>query len=426
MTIFLSTLKVSKARLENFRFIASFAQNKENRSLTVHFKDDTSGIYPYVWLRDCSLEPHTYSIAPAMKARIHHMRDFDIDVEPVSIALDAKSSSIKILWPNNLESRYPVGWLKARNLDNRNVRELRRRFYLTDVRTWNAEEIKTRLKKFDHGDVMIDDKALHDFLTAVCVDGIALIKNSPKNNLNAVAELGDRIGLIHQTHFGKVFEVITKADASNMAYASGGELPYHTDFPSLSQPPELQMLHVIKSAQEGGFSKFVDGFRIAELLKKEKPEVFEILTKTTIEYIEEGFDVHDRDGKIHKFDFDMAARHKVLRLDDDGRVIKVQFGNAMRSWFFDVTPEQIPAIYNALKTFTSYCYDPANQFIFKMDDGDTVLWANTRILHARSAYKNSPGRERSLIGCYFMWDIIKSKVRLLRDQLQLPNNQMSV
>jgi alpha-ketoglutarate-dependent taurine dioxygenase len=127
-------------------------------------------------------------------------------------------------------------------------------------------------------------------------------------------------------------------------------------------------------------------------------------------------------------------------LDDDGRVIKVQFGNAMRSWFFDVTPEQIPAIYNALKTFTSYCYDPANQFIFKMEDGkfsnhffvhrlilgDTVLWANTRILHARSAYKNSPGRERSLIGCYFMWDIIKSKVRLLRDQLQLPNNQMSV
>lgn len=54
--------------------------------------------------------------------------------------------------------RYPVDWLKARNLDDRNVRELRRRFYLTDVRTWNAEEIKTRLKKFDHGDVMIDDK----------------------------------------------------------------------------------------------------------------------------------------------------------------------------------------------------------------------------------------------------------------------------
>lgn len=112
----------------------------------------------------------------------------------------------------------------------------------------------------------------------------------------------------------------------------------------------------------------------------------------------------------------------------------------MRSWFFDIEPEKIPIIYQSLKVFTEYCYKPENQLILKLENGkkkvksfkkskflgDTVLWANTRLLHARSAYRNSPGRERSLMGCYFMWDIIKSKVRLLRDRLQHPENQNSI
>ena len=87
-------------------------------------------------------------------------------------------------------------------------------------------------------------QALHDFLQAVCEDGIALLVNGPKYNKNVVDEIGGRIGLIHQTHFGKVFEVTTKMEASNMAYASGDELPYHTDFPSLTQPPEVSLMAV--------------------------------------------------------------------------------------------------------------------------------------------------------------------------------------
>lgn len=98
-----------------------------------------------------------------------------------------------------------------------------------------------------------------------------------------------------------------------MAYAKSHELPYHTDFPSLSQPPELQMLYMYHKAPEGGLSMFVDGFYIAELLRQKHPDAFKILTETPVEFIEEGYDIHERNGKNFKFIFDMASRHRTIK-----------------------------------------------------------------------------------------------------------------
>ncbi|ETN82053.1 hypothetical protein NECAME_08206 [Necator americanus] len=47
-----------------------------------------------------------------------------------------------------------------------------------------------------------DSKTLHDFLEAVCMDGIAVIKNGPIGTRLVVPNIGERIGLIHSTHFG--------------------------------------------------------------------------------------------------------------------------------------------------------------------------------------------------------------------------------
>uniref|UniRef100_A0A914QA59 TauD/TfdA-like domain-containing protein n=1 Tax=Panagrolaimus davidi TaxID=227884 RepID=A0A914QA59_9BILA len=209
---------------------------------------------------------------------------------------------------------YPASWLKSRNLSSSTVKSHRKNVYLSHGKLWNKKEIEQRLQKFDHSKVMNDDKALHDFLYAVCCDGIAVLKNGPIKDKETVTKIGDRIGLIHQTHFGKTFEVTTKVEASNMAYAHGGELPYHTDFPSLSQPPELQMLYMFQKApNNGGLSMFVDGFYIAELMREKYSDAFKILSETPIEFIEEGYDIHERDGKNFKFIFDMASKHRTIK-----------------------------------------------------------------------------------------------------------------
>ncbi|KAK5985745.1 hypothetical protein GCK32_021415, partial [Trichostrongylus colubriformis] len=78
---------------------------------------------------------------------------------------------------------------------------MRQKVYLFPEKTWGKEEIERRLQKFDYVDVMADDKTLHDFLEAVCLDGIAVIKNGPIARRKAVPEIGERIGQIHNTHF---------------------------------------------------------------------------------------------------------------------------------------------------------------------------------------------------------------------------------
>ncbi|VDL69196.1 unnamed protein product, partial [Nippostrongylus brasiliensis] len=55
-------------------------------------------------------------------------------------------------------------------------------------------------------------------------------------------------------------------------------------------------------------------------------------------------------------------------IDENGRVIKIQFGNAMRSWFYDCDPEEIQTIYRALKTFTDYCYQERNVLKFPLEN----------------------------------------------------------
>lgn len=45
----------------------------------------------------------------------------------------------------------------------------------------------------------------------------------------------------------------------------------------------LEAFHVIKKADVGGESVFMDGFHCANLLKEQNPRAFEILTKTDVQ-----------------------------------------------------------------------------------------------------------------------------------------------
>ncbi|GMR36982.1 hypothetical protein PMAYCL1PPCAC_07177 [Pristionchus mayeri] len=397
---------------------------RHGRLLRVEWDDGERGDFPMVWMRDSSPDAHTYSLSPAMSARNLHMNTFDVEVEPLSFSI-SKDNELHVEWPGNVTSKFSSEWLQLRNPSSESAAERRRRWYLFPSETWGREEINQRLATFNYNDVIADDKTLYDFLESVCLDGIAVVKNGPRGERGAVEKIGERIGFIQRTHFGNVFEVCTKPDASNMAYAVPSTLPFHTDFPSLSDPPQLQMLHMLIKAKEGGNSLFVDGFHVANQLRVERPEVFSILSSMSCEFIEEGFDVHDINGETIKFPFNMAARHTTIKTDSSGRVVRVQFGNAMRSWFYDCEPDKIQELYRALKVFTDYCYQERNLLKITLQEGDTVLWANTRLLHTRDGYVEDGDKRRTLTGCYFAWDIVKSRVRSLSRKLSLPSAQPS-
>ncbi|GMS84649.1 hypothetical protein PENTCL1PPCAC_6824 [Pristionchus entomophagus] len=399
---------------------------RHDRILTVKWDDGCTGDFPLVWMRDSSPDALTYSLSPAMSARNLHMNSFDVEVEPLSFSISPQDNELHIEWPGKVTSKFSSEWLQLRNPSSESAAERRRKWYLFPSETWGKEEIEKRLGRFNYNDVISDDKTLHDFLEKVCLDGIAVITNGPKGEKGAVEKIGERIGFIQRTHFGNVFQVCTKQNASNMAYALPSTLPFHTDFPSLSDPPQLQMLHMYIKAKEGGKSLFVDGFHVANQLRLERPDIFSILSTMTCEFIEEGYDIHDGpNGETINFPFNMAARHTTIKVDESGRIVRVQFGNAMRSWFYDCDPNKIQELYRALKVFTHYVYQERNLLKITLQEGDTVLWANTRLLHTRDGYVEDGERRRTLTGCYFAWDIVKSRVRQLSRKLSLPSSQPS-
>nr|CAD2160209.1 unnamed protein product [Meloidogyne enterolobii] len=408
----------------------------EQRAIKAIFKDGSQRLFPYVWLRDCSLDDKTYVISDAMKGRIHTMRDFDVNVVPLSFRLNSNVLIVK--WPRNVTSCYKQRWLRTHCPGSKEVIEKRRQIYLGRecIRLWeDGGPTSKNHFQFSHQSFLEDDKVLHDFLKSVCVDGIGVLRGQeygPNLRTEVFSSIIRRIGMVQPTHFG--FLKLSKSALNTMQVTWRMQtlencLPHRLSISTRS--PQLQLLHMCKQSEcGGGKSMFVDGFAIAKEMSLKYPKEYQILCDYPLEFIEEGFDVHNVKGfqdKEERIDFSMVARHKTFKTDESG-LIQVQFGNVMRSWFLDMAandPLLVQNIYSSLKLFTELCYLPENQLIFSLNSGDTVLWANTRILHARSAYNliGIPERERHLLGCYYSWDTIKSKVRLIRRKLKLDEDQ---
>ena len=66
-----------------------------------------------------------------------------------------------------------------------------------------------------------------------------------------VAEVGDRIGIVRTTNYGRLFDVISKPDPNNLAYTALA-LGVHTDNPYRDPTPGYQLLHCLVAEAPGG------------------------------------------------------------------------------------------------------------------------------------------------------------------------------
>jgi len=65
------------------------------------------------------------------------------------------------------------------------------------------------------------------------------------------------------------------------------------DDDGVSHPPQVQFLHCVEQAQQGGQSTVVDGFRAAEVLRAEDPRAFRTLTSLRADFTDRGADYCD-------------------------------------------------------------------------------------------------------------------------------------
>ena len=216
----------------------------------------------------------------------------------------------------------------------------------------------------------------------------------------ALFSVVDLFGYVRETNYGRLFEVRTEINPTNLAFTGLG-LQAHTDNPYRDPQPTLQVLYCLESSAAGGDSMVVDGFAAARRLQAEDPGAFDVLSRHCARFEYAG------EAGVR-----LQARRPLIELAPDGELIGVRFNNRSLAAVTDVPFDAMEDWYAAYRRLGEIIDDPAMEVSFRLDPGESFLVDNTRVLHARKAYSGTG--TRWLQGCYADLDGLRSRLAALR------------
>ncbi|XP_015487074.1 gamma-butyrobetaine dioxygenase isoform X1 [Parus major] len=372
----------------------------EGHLVCVKWEDGSESSYPCVWLRDNCQCPQCF--LPSAGARRLLFEDLDVNIVLKKVAL-ADPRKISITWPDEHTSEYEAEWLKKRCFSEEARAVMRADLFLPEHQYWGSD---LQLPKMPFEEIMYNDESAYKWLCTLKKVGIVLLTGAATRQ-GELNRLGHRIGFLRLTFYGPTWQVQDKADANNVAYTTG-RLCFHTDYPVLQHPPGVQFLHCIKQTSAGGESEVVDGFHVSNKLKKQNPEAFQILSSTAVDYVDVGVDYCD---------FAVHCKQRIIDIDSRGQVIRINYNNATRDTVFDIPAEKVRSFYAALKEFNDLLNSAEHKFTYKLKPGDIVTFDNWRVLHGRQSYPWCSEVTRHLEGAYADWDVVMSRLRLLRKKV---------
>lgn len=147
----------------------------------------------------------------------------------------------------------------------------------------------------------------------------------------------------------------------------------------------------------GGENFLIDGFQVAEKIRKNNPETFERLTKFMVpaEYIEK--------DRHHKY----AA--PIINLDPVNEdIMQIRFNLYDRAPLNTLPPNKIRQFYQDLKILATEFENIDNRISFKLEPGTVLIFDNWRVLHGRHAYNG----KRTMTGCYVQRSEFMSVLRV--------------
>lgn len=349
--------------------------------------------FSYAWLRD-----HCHSKESLNPETLQRQVDtFAIppDIAPAQLKIADEGRSLHIVWKHDgTTSILPAAflWDIAQN-DGRAVAPRRQ--------LWDRAAMGENFPTMSHADIMSGGDGLLRWLSLVEEYGFALASGVPPTN-EATKDLVTRIGYVRESIFGGMWDFTANMAFQDTAYTSAAIGP-HTDGTYSIDPPGYQMFHCLKFDGSGGESTLVDGFKIADEIRRSDPMAFEVLSTVKIPAHYLGDGVH------------LRGEHPVIGLDHNGDVVQIAYNNYDRAPFRLPTP-RMNAFYRALKLFNRMINDPANEITMRLAPGTALLFDNWRTLHGRRAYQGV----RWLCGAYLNKEDFDSKLRVLRTAMRKP------
>ena len=254
------------------------------------------------------------------------------------------------------------------------------------------------LNNFPFSENMFEEKIMYEALVSFYRYGFVIFKNVPIEN-NFLVKFANSIGSVRRTNFGEFFNVKSKPNPNDLAYTSLPLAP-HTDNPYRNPVPCIQILHCIENEVKGGYSTLVDGYTVTEELKKDHPDLYEILTEIKVRYQFIDKDVYLEDWA------------EMIELDDEGNFKQVRFSPRL-----DFVPlmdkDKLELYYSARNKISELYNSDKFKIQFKLSPGDLLMMDNHRLLHGRTEYNANEGN-RFLQGCYIDYDSTEGKLKHLK------------
>ncbi|MGH8202646.1 MAG: TauD/TfdA family dioxygenase [Steroidobacteraceae bacterium] len=237
------------------------------------------------------------------------------------------------------------------------------------------------------------------WLARLVTDGLAFLSEVPAEP-GAILATVPLIGQVAETNYGLLFDVRAVPEPENLAYSDRG-LGLHTDNPYREPVPGFQALHVLVAAPDGGESLFADGFALAQRLREEDPDAFEILAQTPVP-----FAYRSRNAAL-------SAERPLIQLSCRGEVVAVHYNNRSIQPL-PLAAEAAERYYRAYRRFALLLREPRFMLRCMMRSGDLVVFDNQRVLHGRTGFA-SARYPRHLQGCYLTRDSVFSRAALLAE-----------
>jgi gamma-butyrobetaine dioxygenase len=350
---------------------------------------------PAMWLRDnCGCADCR---DPRNGQKLFQITDLpgDLAVATESPAEADGAPGWEVVWrPDGHVSHYTEAWT-ASALDDRPATGDQR---TEDAKTlWLAADLSDGLPAAAWTDYQQDPATRLRLLEAVARLGFAVLRDVPVRD-GQVTAVAETFGFVRDTNYGRIFEVRVEENPNNLAF-TGERITPHTDNPYRDPVPTLQLLHCLVNSAEGGDSGLVDGFAAASMLREADPVAFDVLIRTPVP-----FAFADSTTAL-------SAHRPLIGTDPRGRIREIRFNNRSIGTL-RLPAGQVESFYTAYRAFAELLRRPELQLDFRLAPGDCLIFDNTRLLHARTAFLSSGGRH--LQGCYADLDGLLSTISVLR------------
>ncbi|KAF9929987.1 hypothetical protein BGZ65_005538 [Modicella reniformis] len=368
-------------------------------------RQPTTALNP-IWLRDNC--PCPDCIHPSTRQKLHTSSQIPLDIGIASHRV--LPEGLELTWSKGLDdvgdwedpsksqpghkSLYPwemiLGSYGGTPSEHRGTTRMNHKPVL-----WDEQIMKDKVLWLDYDEYMNTPDGLLKAVKHLQDYGLFFLGNVPIKD-QEVATAAERIGHLRHTFYGRTWDVRSVPNATNVAYTNLN-LGLHMDLLYMEAPPGVQLLHSLENNTPGGTSIFMDSFKAVELLKQEYPEDYDILKTTPNTF-------HYRNASHH-----LHYNRTTIVVDPMNDALTVNYAPPFQGPL-ELPADQMAGFYRAMRRFAGYIERPDLQFRHTMQPGQCMVFANRRVLHARTAFDPTKGN-RHLKGCYVDLDMFRDKYR---------------